>query len=103
TPFTEVSNGFAGAASDGLTQLDRDHALTATYTDAAEGDLVQTARVDLAAGNDLTLALGFGATQGEAVATAGAALRTGFGRSLARYAAGWVGYDAGARPPARSV
>lgn len=23
TPFTEVSNGFAGAESDGLTQLDR--------------------------------------------------------------------------------
>jgi glucoamylase len=99
TPFTEVSNGFAGAASDGLTQLDRDHALTATYTDAAQGNLVQTARVDLAAGNDLTLALGFGATQGEAVATAGAALRTGFGRSLVRYAAGWVGYDAGLVPP----
>jgi glucoamylase len=99
TPFTEVSNGFAGAASDGLTQLDRDHALTATSTDAAQGNLVQTAKVDLAGGNDLTLALGFGATQGEAVATAGAALRTGFGRALAGYAAGWVGYDAGLVPP----
>jgi hypothetical protein len=27
SPFTQVSNGFAGGASDGLTQLDRDHAL----------------------------------------------------------------------------
>ena len=85
--------------SDGLTQLDRDHALTATYTDAAQGNLVQTAQVDLAAGRDVTLALGFGATQGEAVGTAGAALRTGFGRALVRYAAGWVGYDAGLIPP----
>jgi glucoamylase len=99
TPFTEVSSGFAGTASDGLTQLDRDHALTTTYTDAARGNLVQTARADLAAGHDLTLALGFGATQGEAVDTAGAALRTGFGRALVRYAAGWVGYDAGLVPP----
>ena len=99
TGFTEVSNGFAGTGSDGLTQLDRDHALTATYSDAAQGNLVQTARVDLAAGRDLTLAIGFGATQGAAVATAGAALRTGFGRALVRYAAGWVGYDAGLVPP----
>src|SRR5215216_915324 len=82
TPFTEVSNGFAGTASDGLTQLDRDHALTATYAEAARGNLVQTARADLAAGNELTLALGFGTTQGEAVATAGAALGGGFGRAL---------------------
>jgi glucoamylase len=99
TGFTEVSNGFAGTGSDGLTQLDRDHTLTATYTDAAQGNLVQTARVDLAAGRDVTLAIGFGATQGEAVGTAGAALRTGFGRALVRYAAGWVGYDAGLVPP----
>ncbi|MET0476352.1 MAG: glucan 1,4-alpha-glucosidase, partial [Actinomycetota bacterium] len=98
-PFTEVSNGFAGTGSDGLVQLDRDRALTTTFTDAAQGNLVQTARVDLAAGRDLTLALGFGATQGEAVGTAGAALRTGFGRALARYAAGWVGYDAGLNAP----
>jgi glucoamylase len=99
TPFTEVSNGFAGTGSDGLTQLDRDRALTATYRDAAGGNLVQTARVDLAAGRDLTLALGFGASQAEAVGTAGAALRTGFGRALVGYAAGWVGYDVGLVPP----
>jgi glucoamylase len=98
-PFTAVSNGFAGTGSDGLTQLDRDHALTATYTDAAQGNLVQTAQVDLAAGNQLTLALGFGASQREAVATAGAALRGGFAGALTRYALGWVAYDAGLIPP----
>ena len=99
TPFVEVSNGFAGTSSDGLTQLDRDHALTATYTDAAQGNLVQTARVDLSAGQELTLALGFGNGQSQAVGTAGAALRTGFGRARARYALGWAGYDAGLVPP----
>jgi glucoamylase len=99
TPFTEVSNGFAGAASDGLTQLDRDHALTAVFADAARGNLVQTAKVDLAAGRDVTLALGFGATQQAAVGTAGAALRTGFGAALLRSALGWAGYDAGLHPP----
>src|SRR3954465_14530115 len=31
--FLQVSNGFAGTASDGLTQLDAAHALTTTYTD----------------------------------------------------------------------
>jgi glucoamylase len=99
TPFAAVSNGFAGTDSDGLTQLDRDHALTATFTDAAQGNLVQTAQVDLSAGRQLTLALGFGATQREAVDTAGAALRTGFAGALVRYALGWVAYDAGLIPP----
>jgi len=99
TPFTAVSNGFAGADSDGLTQLDRDHALTTTFTDAAQGNLVQTAQVDLPAGNELTLALGFGATQEQAVRTAGAALRTGFGGALLRSALGWAAYDAGLTPP----
>jgi glucoamylase len=99
TPFAAVSNGFAGTDSDGLTQLDRDHALTATFTDAAQGNLVQTAQVDLSAGHQLTLALGFGATQREAVDTAGAALRTGFAGALVRYALGWVAYDAGLIPP----
>jgi glucoamylase len=99
TPFAAVSNGFAGTDSDGLTQLDRDHALTATFTDAAQGNLVQTAQVDLSAGHQLTLALGFGATQREAVGAAGAALRTGFAGALARYVLGWVAYDAGLIPP----
>ena len=98
-PFTQVSNGFAGTGSDGLTQLDRYHALTSTFTEAADGNLVQTAQLDLGAGRVLTLGLGFGATQAEAVGTAGAALRTGFGPALVRYAAGWVAYDDGLVPP----
>jgi glucan 1,4-alpha-glucosidase len=98
-PFTEVSNGFAGQASDGLTQLDNDHALTATYAEAQRGNLVQTARVDLSAGHQLTLALGFGATQAQAVGTAGGALRSGFGRALLHHGLGWAAYDLGLVPP----
>jgi glucoamylase len=98
-PFTEVSNGFAGQASDGLTQLDNDHALTATYAEAQRGNLVQTAQVDLSAGHQLTLALGFGATQAQAVGTAGGALRSGFGRALLHHGLGWAAYDLGLVPP----
>jgi glucoamylase len=102
TPFTQVSSGFAGTDSDGLVQLDRDRSLTGAFTDAGPGNLVQTARLDLARSADVTLALGFGTTQAEAVGTAGASLATPVTQKLARYAAGWVAYDAGLRPPLRA-
>ena len=71
TPFAEVTNGFVGTASDGLTQLDAAHALTATSTDASNGNLVQTARAPLGGGSTtFTLALGFGSSQTDAVQTA---------------------------------
>ncbi|HZD02582.1 MAG TPA: glucodextranase DOMON-like domain-containing protein [Actinomycetes bacterium] len=102
TPFTEVTNGFAGTDSDGLAQLDRDHSLTALHESAVAGNLVQPARVDLARGAELTLALGFGATQDEALDTAGASLAGRLDRLLARYKAGWAAYDARLRPPANA-
>jgi glucoamylase len=99
TPFTQVSNGFAGTPSDGLVQLGRDRELRETFTDAAGGNLVQTAKVDLDRTPELTLALGFGATQAEAVGTAGASLARPLPAVLARYVAGWLAYDAGLRTP----
>jgi glucoamylase len=48
--FRQVSNGFAGRASDGLTQLDASHRLTDTFAQIGKGNLVQTAHVDLTAG-----------------------------------------------------
>src|SRR5207245_1874837 len=65
-PFTQVSNGFTGAPSDGLAQLDAAHALTNTFTSATNGNLVQTAQLKLDDG-DATIALGFGTTQAQAV------------------------------------
>jgi glucoamylase len=99
TPFTQVSSGFAGTDSDGLVQLDRDRTLGDTFTDAVNGNLVQTARLALDRGAEVTLALGFGATQAEAVQTAGASLGNRLDSVLARYMAGWIAYDAGLRQP----
>jgi glucan 1,4-alpha-glucosidase len=99
TPFAQVTSGFAGTDSDGLVQLDRDRALTATVDDAAGGNLVQTARVDLGRAGEVTLALGFGATQAAAVGTARASLAARFDHLLSRYAAEWHTYDAHLRKP----
>ena len=98
-PFTQVSSGYAGTASDGLKQLDTDHALATTYTDAKGGNVVQTALVPTGADGAATLALGFGDTQATAVAVAGSSARAPFAATLARYAAGWVAYDAHLAPP----
>jgi glucan 1,4-alpha-glucosidase len=98
--FNEVSSGFVGTASDGLAQLDADHRLATRYADAKGGNVVQTAQVQLGKGGDAVLALGFGADAKAAVATAGTSVQHPFPATLARYAAGWVGYDARLnRPP----
>ena len=76
TPFTQVSNGFAGAASDGLRQLDGAHSLTATFANATNGNLVQTTAVNLSRGGNFTIALGFGTTQADATAAAEGTLST---------------------------
>ncbi|HXV34315.1 MAG TPA: glucodextranase DOMON-like domain-containing protein [Gaiellaceae bacterium] len=96
-PFTEATSGFVGAGSDGLVQLDAAHELTTTYVDALGGNVAQTARVELKGGvpggGKATLALGFGATQEEAVATAAGSLAAGFPRTQAAYVEGWRRYD----------
>ncbi|MFL5926183.1 MAG: glucodextranase DOMON-like domain-containing protein [Gaiellaceae bacterium] len=103
-PFAETSSGFAGGASDGLTQLDAAHALTTSYADATNGNVVQTARIRTGSDGDgrddgedgeggTTLTLGFGATQGDAVQTAEQALADRFERALRASAKGWKAYD----------
>ena len=99
-PFAEVSNGFAGTASDGLQQLDADRRLATRYDSAIGGNVVQTARLDLRHG-EATLALGFGATRAEALTTAGRSAATRFDRLLRDYAAGWHAYDRGLEPAPR--
>jgi glucoamylase len=100
-PFGQVESGFAGAASDGLTQLDASHALTSSTTVALNGNIVQTARV--ASGGDFTLSLGFGSTQAGAVATAEGSLHGNFDHALATYLAGWALYDARLNAPPHSI
>ena len=73
SPAPAASVGYAGTASDGLSQLDATHTLTA-YDSAPDGHIVATEDVTPGHGGAVTLALGFGRTQASAVATAGASL-----------------------------
>jgi len=96
-----ASVGYAGTASDGLTQLDSAHALT-PYTSAPDGHIVATEDVTPSHGGSVTLALGFGRTQAQSVSVAEQSLRQPFGIIAAKYVLGWTAYDAGLRtPPAR--
>ncbi len=99
-PAPEASVGYAGTASDGLTQLDTSHALT-PYTSAPDGHIVATQELSPGPDGTLTLALGFGRTQAGALSTAQGSLRGPFAVKELKYLAGWVAYDASLnRPPA---
>ena len=93
-----ASVGYAGSASDGLTQLDASHALVA-FDSAPDGHITATEEVTPVDGDSVTLALGFGRDQASAVATAARSLRQPFGATALKYVAGWLRYDAGLRPP----
>ena len=93
-----ASVGYAGSASDGLTQLDLDHSLT-SYDSAPDGHITATEDVTPAPGRSVTLALGFGRDQASAVATAWRSLRQPFLTAELRYLHGWLRYDARLRPP----
>src|SRR4051812_2031677 len=97
----QVSNGYAGTDSDGLKQLDASHRLTATYTDAPSGNLVQTARVDLGHHGDFTLALGCGKTSNDALGAARGSLREPFFLTALEYSLGWRIYNARLERPDR--
>ena len=100
TPAPQASVGYAGTASDGLTQLDTSHALT-QYSSAPDGHIVATQELAPGPGGTLTLALGFGRTQAGAVSTAQGSLGTPFAVKALKYLAGWAAYDASLnRPPA---
>ena len=98
TPITTASVGYAGTASDGLTQLDASHALT-SYSTAPDGHIVATEAVTPDHGGQLTLALGFGRTQAQAISTSNSSLSQPFERVENRYQARWAAYDAGLRSP----
>jgi len=101
TPVTTASVGYEGTPSDGLTQLDTSHTLTA-YTDAPDGHIVATEDVTPHHGNQVTLALGFGRTQAQSLSTADTSLSHPFGQTEATYRHGWTVYDAGLQPPPAS-
>jgi glucoamylase len=98
-PFGVVSNGYVGTSSDGLAQLDAGHRLSTATDSAPAGNVVATAQVRPDRGGRFTLALGFGATQAQAVATAGSSATAEVGDLTERYLSGWRQYDAGLNPP----
>ena len=93
-PFDEASVGFAGSESDGLEQLDDSHTLTPIHPDAREGNVVGTARLALDGSGKTLLALGFGATDDEAIDTAAGSRAAGFDTAFNAYKSGWNAYDA---------
>ncbi|MEO3938703.1 glucodextranase DOMON-like domain-containing protein [Dermatophilaceae bacterium Soc4.6] len=101
-PFLSAQSGYAGTSSDGLTQLDAAHRLTSTTTTARQGNVVQTARLDLSSGGTSTLALGYGTRRNAAIDVAGASAATSYGDTRAAYVKTWTDYDAGlVAPPYR--
>src|SRR4030088_789107 len=77
-PIDQAASGFVGTPSDGLSQLDASHALTHLSSDAVNGNVVQTGRVDLSNNQNgsIMLTLGFGADQASAVASAEGSLNS---------------------------
>jgi glucoamylase len=104
TSAGQASVGYEGTASDGLTQLDDAHALTPT-TSAADGHIVATENVTprRGAGDEFTLALGFGRSQQQAVSTAAASLHAPFPLTAWAYTNTWNAYDRALNRPPRSV
>ncbi|HEY0487617.1 MAG TPA: glycoside hydrolase family 15 protein [Mycobacteriales bacterium] len=105
TGYTKTSSGYADR-SDGWTDLRDDHRMDWSYDATARGNVVQLGRTRLTGlpgAQALTLALGFGARESDAAATAAAALRTGFVRARDGYVRGWRAYLHGLAPRPASV
>ena len=101
--FLEASSGYAGSPSDGLNQLDEEHELTDESTDAPDGNVVQTARLDTTRTGEARLVLGFGRTQAQAVGVAGATLGESTRALRDSYVAEWQAYDDGLVRPSRTL
>ncbi len=99
--FDQATNGFAGSASDGFVQLDAGHALSALHDTAVHGNVVQVGRVPLGHHGRFTLALGYGDSQGGAIAASQRSLKTGFHDARRAYEHGWNAYDAKLVKPRR--
>jgi glucoamylase len=102
-PFLAESSGFVGSADDGLSQLDTHRRLVDDYSSATDGNVVQTARVDMTPDRPFTLALGFAPDAAGAIAAAGGSAAQPFARTLGQYVAGWRSYDAALRRPPRRL
>jgi glucoamylase len=98
--FGAESVGYAGTASDGVQMLDSMHQLT-MYETAPNGHVTLTAQLNLRLGRSTNLALGFGQTQSQALAVAGAAVDQRFKQVWRAYENEWQRYDSHLNKPAR--
>src|SRR5262249_27033676 len=87
--FEEATVGYQGT-SDGRVQLKQNRRLSALYTRAENGNIVQVAR--LRRPRAFTLALGFGVNENEALLNAQSSLTRGFARVRQDYESGWSTY-----------
>lgn len=87
--FEEATNGYLGTTSDGLAELKTQGRLATRYARAADGNVVQIARLPNA---HVTLALGFGKEPAEALKNARASLSKGFAKTKEEYERGWHDY-----------
>jgi glucoamylase len=101
-PFSQASVGYAGTASDGLSMLDADRALT-TYDSAPDGHVALTAELPVRSGVPVDVALGFGTTEQQALTTAAASAGSRFAAAYRGYERGWAGYDRTLKVPSLSL
>jgi glucoamylase len=92
-PVGRASCGFVGV-SDGWQDLHDDFAMGWEFASASDGNIALTAEVDLAQGDDFTVALGFGGGEEEAIGTALRAVRRDFEALERRYIQEWQEYCA---------
>ncbi len=93
-PLADGSSGLAGSVGDSI---------DSTNTDVTDGNVVQHARVVVGSGGTTTLALGFGATQSEAVGAAEGSLGANFDKTLKDYDKGWSKYDNSLNKPPKKL
>src|SRR4051794_17306902 len=96
----DTSSGYLGR-SDGWSDLSSDFVLDDHWDATIPGNVVQIGRTGLTGledGQELTLALGFGATEDDAAQAADAALERGFASAQEAYLQGWHGYLDGLAP-----
>jgi glucoamylase len=102
--FAQTSNGYSGAASDGLVDLRANKHLTMLFDSASTpGNVVQIGQVSVGNDTTFTLALGFGASRAEAAANANASLAAGFPAVSSTNANGWHAYFSAIKPAPNSI
>ncbi len=101
-PFRQRSCGYVGY-SDGWQDLHSNFRLTQTYPRALNGNVALTAEIDLQAGGEFVVALGFGSSDQEAALQARSSLLRRFDAVEQEYVEGWQRVQATFKPPANST